>query len=180
MQLKPLICAALLGAVCIFVPTADAHTLRWARSQDASTLDPHAGNTGTNNALLHAIYEPLVVRNAEGALAPALAVSWRMLPDQPTVWELKLRPNVRFHDGSAFAADDVVFSLTRARTPTSDWRSILLGIDAVTAIDDLTVQVRTRSPDVLLAENLTNLFIMDREWAEAHDVAEHMSPSRRT
>jgi peptide/nickel transport system substrate-binding protein len=170
MQLKPLTCAILLAAALIAAPKADAHTLRWARSQDASTLDPHSGNTGTNNALLHAIYEPLVARNAEGVLTPALAVSWHVLKDQPTVWEFKLRPNVRFHDGRAFAADDVVFSLARARMPTSDWRSALAGIEAVTVIDDLTVHVRTRSPDALLPENLVNLFIMDREWAEAQGV----------
>jgi peptide/nickel transport system substrate-binding protein len=171
-QMTPLIRAAVLAAACLLAPAADAHTLRWARSQDASTLDPHSGNTGTNNALLHAIYETLVVRGEDGALAPALAVSWRVLPDQPTVWEFKLRPNVRFHDGSAFAADDVVFSLTRARAPTSDWRSVLLGIDAVTAIDELTVQIRSRAPDALLAENLVNLFMLDRGWAEAHGIAE--------
>lgn len=171
MQLKFFIRAALLAAVCIAASAAEAHTLRWARSQDASTLDPHASNTGANNALLHSIYEPLVVRNGEGKLSPALAVSWRVLPDDPAVWEFKLRPDVRFHDGSAFTADDVVFSLSRARMPASDWRSVLLGIDAVTAVDDLTVHIRTTSPDALLAENLTNLFIMDRGWAEAHGAA---------
>lgn len=179
MQLKPLICAVLLAAVALAASAANAHTLRWARAADASTLDPHAGNTGPNNALLHAIYEPLVMRSSEGKLSPALAVSWRILPDRPTVWEFKLRPNVRFHDGSAFAADDVAFSLARAGRPTSDWRSVMLDIEGVTVIDDLTIEIRTRSPDALLAENLVDLFIMDRGWAEAHGLAEPQNLKER-
>src|SRR5215813_8239175 len=100
--------------------TADARALKWARSGDALTLDPHAQNEGPTHNLMHLIYEPLVDRDTrDGSLMPALASSWTVTSD-PTVWEFKLRPNVRFHNGNPFGADDVVFSFARALQPTSD------------------------------------------------------------
>ncbi|WP_055037732.1 ABC transporter substrate-binding protein [Blastochloris viridis] len=162
--------------VCAASSDTDALTLRWARSQDATTLDPHVSNTGANNALLHSVYETLVIRDGDGVLVPALSVSWQVLPDDPTVWEFKLRPDVRFHDGSAFTAEDVVFSLARARAPGSDWRSVLLGIETVIAVDVLTVRIKTASPDALLIDNLSTLFMLDRGWSETHGVAEPQNP----
>jgi peptide/nickel transport system substrate-binding protein len=70
-------------------------------------------NTGTNFVLMHQMYETLVNRSADGKLEPTLALSWKMTSD-PSVWEFKLRPNVKFHDGTPFTAKDVVFSLNRA------------------------------------------------------------------
>ena len=82
--LLPALAAALLCA-----PPAQAETLRWARSTDASTLDPHALNNGPNHNLLHQIYEPLIIRTADGKLLPTLAMSWALTAD-PSVWELSL------------------------------------------------------------------------------------------
>src|SRR3712207_2317539 len=79
----------------------EARTLRWARSIDSTSLDPHAANTGPNILLAHQIYEPLILRQLDGWMVPALAVSWSLTND-PTVWEFKLRPNVKFHDGADF------------------------------------------------------------------------------
>ncbi len=160
--------AAALLTVAFSVP-ADAVTFKWARGQDATTLDPHAQNSGQNFGVLHQIYEPLVHRDQESKLVPALAVSWTITSD-PTVWEFKLRPNVKFHNGNAFNADDVVFSINRAKGDTSDMRGLLTSITAVEKVDDLTVRFKTNGPNPLLINNLTNLFIMDKEWSEANNV----------
>src|SRR5918997_3870559 len=100
-------------------------------------------------------------------MVPALATSWTLTSD-PSVWEFKLRPNVRFHDGAAFTAADVAFSIERARADTSDMRSLLSSVESVSVVDDLTVRIRTKGPDPLLPNNLTDIFIMDREWCETH------------
>src|SRR5215813_15129841 len=97
--------------------TADARALKWARSGDALTLDPHAQNEGPTHNVLHLVYEPLILRERTGKLLPTLAMSWRTTED-PSVWEFKLRQGVKFHNGNAFNADDVIFSLERARQPT--------------------------------------------------------------
>lgn len=157
--------ATALLAVAALDPPAEARTLRWARSIDATTLDPHAANTGPNLLLLHQIYEPLIIRQFDGKMTPALAASWALTRD-PNVWEFKLRSNTAFHDGSAFDADDVVFSLDRARSEASDMRSLLSSVERVTKVDAQTVRVRTRGPDPLLPNNLTDVLVMDRTWAE--------------
>jgi peptide/nickel transport system substrate-binding protein len=166
-----LLSGALIGATALTSIPVDAKTLRWARSQDATTLDPHSGNTGPNHVLAHNIYEPLVIRGFDGKLVGALAVSWRILPDNPTVWEFKLRPNVKFHNGAAMTADDVVFSMKRAMMPAADMKSLLVSVEDIVKVDDLTVQFRTKGPNPLLVNNLTNLFIMDKDWAEANNAA---------
>src|SRR5262245_11704908 len=108
-------CAVLVLAMA----AADARTLKWARTGDALTLDPHAQNEGATHNMLHQIYEPLIVRDYSGKIHPTLAVSWK-ITDDPTVWEFKLRQGVKFHNGNPFNADDAVFSLDRARQPTAD------------------------------------------------------------
>jgi peptide/nickel transport system substrate-binding protein len=171
MSLKKLFALTLLAATAFSTIAADARTVRWARSIDAQTLDPHAANIGPTSSLLHQIYEPLVIRGYDGALIPTLATEFRILPTSPNVWEVKLRPNVRFHNGAAFTADDVVFSMTRARAPTSDYRGLLTSITDVRRVDDLTVHIETRAPNPLLFQNLTNIFMMSRAWAESNNAA---------
>src|SRR5215207_2944872 len=88
--------ATLLTATALGASTVDARSIKWARSGDALTLDPHAQNEGPTSNLNRQIYEPLVERDRTGKLTPALALSWRITED-PSVWEFKLRPGVKFH-----------------------------------------------------------------------------------
>lgn len=161
--------AALMAATMFTAVTADARPVKWARSGDALTLDPHARNEGPTHTLNQHIYEALAQRNQKGELVPGLATSWRTLPNDPTVWEFKLRQNVKFHNGAAFTADDVVFSITRAMQPTSEMKGLLTTVDSVTKVDDFTVHIKTKGPSPLLVNNLTNTFIMDKEWTEANN-----------
>ena len=154
------------------VSSADARTVRWARSVDAQTLDPMSANIGPTTAVAHQIYEPLVHRGYDGKLVPTLAVEWRNLTDDPTVWEVKLRQGVKFHNGSDFTADDVVFSFDRARSPTSDFRGLITSIESVTKVDAHTVRIKTKAPNPLLFENLTNIFMMSKAWAEANNAVQ--------
>ncbi len=85
------------------------------------------------------------------------------------MWEFKLRQGVKFHNGNAFNADDVVFSLDRARQPTSDMKGLLTSIDSVSKVDDYTVHIKTKGPNPLLPNYLTNLYMMDKEWSEANN-----------
>jgi peptide/nickel transport system substrate-binding protein len=161
------VATAFLG-LAMAADAADARSLKWARTGDALTLDPHAQNEGPTHNLMHQIYEPLLIRDATGKVLPTLARSWAVTSD-PTVWEFKLRQGVKFHNGNAFTADDVVFSLERARQPTSDMKGLLSSIEKVSKIDDYTVHIKTKGPNPLLPNYLTNMFIMDKEWSEANN-----------
>lgn len=146
-----------------------ATTLHWARSSDVQTLDPHAYNHGVTNAFNHQIYETLVIRNDEGELVGSLATAWSNLADDPTIWEVSLREGVTFHDGTPLEADDVVFSIERAQSATSNMRGLVSSIASVEVVDPLTLRIHTNGVNPILFNNLINIFIMNREWAEAHD-----------
>ncbi len=155
-------------ALSLAVEVADAKPLRWARVQDALTLDPHSQNEGPTHNMSSQIYEALIIRLANGKLEPTLATSWKVTAD-PTVWEFKLRPNVKFHGGESFTADDVVFSIERALQPSSDMKGVIAHIDKVTKVDDLTVNIKTKGANPLLPDTLTNTRMMSKSWAEKNN-----------
>jgi len=160
--------AAALIALCLASTAGEARSLKWARTGDSLTLDPHAQNENPTHNMSHQIHEALLFRDAKGKIVPGLAVSWKVTAN-PTVWEFKLRQGVKFHNGNLFNADDVVFSLDRARQPTSDMRGALTSIESVTRVDDYTVHFKTQGPNPLLPSYLNNIFIMDKEWSEANN-----------
>jgi peptide/nickel transport system substrate-binding protein len=166
-----------LAAVCAAVAVggalggaADAKTLRWARTSEALTMDPHAQNEGPTTTFLHQIYEPLLNRDHTGAIVPALATGWAPSSSNPEVWVFTLRQGVTFHDGAAFTADDVVFSLNRAMDEESDFKELLSSVKEVRKVDDHTVEIVTNGPNPILPSNLTNMFMMDSGWAAANGV----------
>lgn len=93
------------------------------------------------------IYSRLIRQDETGAPAPELATEWSV-NDDGTEWTLKLREGVRFHDGSAFDAADVKYTLERINDPAleSPVASVLGMIDHVEVIDPLTVKIVLSSP----------------------------------
>ncbi|GGD30337.1 peptide ABC transporter substrate-binding protein [Sinisalibacter lacisalsi] len=163
----------MLGAAAVslaLTSAASAETLRWARVGDALTMDPHSQNEGPTHTLNHHIYETLVGRDVDGKLLPRLATEWGISEEDDSVWVFKIREGVTFHDGTAMTAEDVVFSLDRARTPPSGMAALHAAVEEVTAVDDTTVHVRMSGPAPLYVQNLTNTFIMSKAWAEANGV----------
>jgi peptide/nickel transport system substrate-binding protein len=100
---------------------------------------------------------------------PQLAVAWR--PVSRATWEFELRQGVRFHDGAPFTAEDVVFSIARARAEHSQYEGYFAHISDVRGVDAHTVHITTRAPDALLPDRLRKLFIMSKAWAEEHGMA---------
>jgi peptide/nickel transport system substrate-binding protein len=76
---------------------------------------------------------------------------------------------VRFHDGTPFTSEDVVFSLNRAMSKTSDVKDFVSLITAVEAVDDHTVRITTAAPNPILPDELNGIFMMSKNWAEQHD-----------
>ncbi|MGB7430878.1 MAG: ABC transporter substrate-binding protein [Ahrensia sp.] len=159
----------LAGLMATTSTIASAETLRWARAGDSLTMDPHSQNEGPTHALAQQIYEPLISPDMEAKAIPALATEWMVSPDNPNVWVFKLREGVKFHGGEDFTAEDVVFSFKRAKMESSDMKELLVTIKDIRAVDDFTVEMETEGPNPILPNNLTNLFIMDKGWAEAND-----------
>ena len=104
---------ALLAGCLTAFPLA-AKTLRMASAFDPQSMDPHALALQYHSRVISQVYESLVNRDRNFALEPSLALSWQHT--EPKRWRFKLRPGVKFHDGTPFTADDVVFSIERALT----------------------------------------------------------------
>jgi len=149
---------------------ATAETFRWATGTDPTTLDPHAAAVGANLSFLGNIYEGLVRRGKDMSLQPALAVRWEALGRDG--WRFHLRRDVRFHDGSAFDAEDVLFSYRRASGEGSDVRAWFATIERVEIRDSHTVDFLTRQPDPLFPSAINNWLIMDQGWSEANAVVQ--------
>ncbi len=160
--------AAVLLTICLAAGPLAAKTLRFASAFDPQSLDPHALALLYQTRVVSQIYESLVARDRNFAVEPALAVSWQQV--DPKRWRFKLRPNVKFHDGTPFTADDVVFSIQRALAKNSQRAFQLRGVLEARRVDDLTVDIILESPDALLPEKLIYVGIMSKAWSAAHDV----------
>ena len=162
-----LLAVAAAGALAVAGPAA-AKTLRIGAQADAGTMDPHAQNIQTTISVISWMYEALVTRDKSLAKAPQLATGWELLG--PNEWRFTLRPDVKFHDGSAFGADDVAMSIARAQADTSQYKGYVGNIAETRIVDDLTIDLVTAEPDPLLLDKLTQVFIMDKDWADANNV----------
>jgi len=147
-------------------PPAAAKTLRWAGRGDLQTTDPHSQNENLTNNINILVYEALIERDKKLALRPSLAESWQQT--SPTTWRFKLRAGVKFHDGTPFTADDVVFSYERARANTSQLRAYAIASGMPRKIDDLTVEFTTNGPNPIELEHVATINIMSRAWCEAN------------
>ncbi len=160
---------ALLGAaLALALAGAQAQTLRWASQGDAQTMDPHSQNESLTNQINGQVYEALIDRDRQLNLSPRLALSWQQTG--PQAWRVKLRPNVKFHDGTPFTADDVVFSLQRAKEPTSQLSVYAIALGTAVAVDPLTVDFRLDRVNPIFLQHLSTVQIMSRAWSEKHKV----------
>ena len=159
---------ALAGALAIApVSPASAKTFKWANAGDVSSMDPYYRNETFLLAFLENIYEPLVRRDQQLGLEAGLAVKWGNV--SPTVWFFDLRQGVKFHDGTPFTADDVVFSLERANSGGSNMKGYFTSMKEVRKVNDFRIEVETKYPDPLLASKWAGILIMSKAWAEKNN-----------
>jgi peptide/nickel transport system substrate-binding protein len=161
--------AALLGMALALGPDAGAKLFRHASQVDPGTMDPHALASLYNNRVLSQIYETLVERDESFRPGPRLALSWAPL-DGGKGWRFKLRPGVKFHDGTPFGADDVVFSVKRGLDALSAYKTALPNVSGARKVDELTVDILTTQPTPVLPLSLVNFRIMSKAWCEKHGV----------
>ena len=147
-----------------------AATLRWANDGDANSMDPYTRQETFLLTFTQNFYDPLVRRDRQLKVEPALAERWEQ-PD-PLTWRFHLRHGVKFQGGEAFTADDVVFSYKRASGPGSQINSYFQAVKEVKKIDDYTVDFITRLPDPIFLEEITQWGIMSKAWSEAHNATE--------
>ena len=148
-------------------PAASAQELTIALASEPTSIDPHFHNLTPNNALARQMFDRLIMPDAKQALEPGLATSWKPIDD--TTWEFKLREGVKFHDGSAFTADDVICTFERAPNvegSPSSFSTFTAG-KTVVKVDDYTIHVKTDGPYPLMANDLMTFSIISCEHKDA-------------
>jgi peptide/nickel transport system substrate-binding protein len=157
----------LAGLACMAAPAALAADLVvGARTELA--MDPHAQWLDTNTSYYNHIYGSLVRIDEKSAIVADLAESWKVISD--TEWQFNLRRGVKFHDGSALDAADVVASFGRARslpTATSPYTGAIATVKEVRAVDAQTISITTTRPDPVLLHAIANIQIIPSELAGA-------------
>lgn len=144
----------------------DTHELKIGLAADVSSLDPHYLNVASNVAFSSHVFDALVNIDANGKLVPGLARSWHAV--DATHWIFTLRRGVKFHDGSDFTAEDVIFSLDRPATITNSpgpFSNYTKQIVAKRIIDPYTVELTTAAPYGPLALDVSTIFMVSKKAA---------------
>jgi peptide/nickel transport system substrate-binding protein len=149
-------------------PVEEARPLIIAVAADADALDPQLHNALSSRMVYSNIFDNLVLRDAEGNPNEGLALSWTPISD--TVWEIKLREGVTFHNGEPFTGEDVKFWFDRMLDPETEMQSFFRSrfelVSGVEVVDDHTVHINTKEPFPILPSRLTEVYIVPHEYFE--------------
>ncbi|MCQ8782073.1 ABC transporter substrate-binding protein [Mangrovibrevibacter kandeliae] len=164
MTARPALLIATLLAGSTLATAAGAADLTIGLKSEPTSMDPQFHNLATNTQVLENIFEGLTKQDAVQRLQPGLATTWEAVDD--TTWRFTLRDGVKFQNGSAFTARDVLYTLCRPplveNSPSS--YTIYTGdiVDA-SAADDHTVIIKTEAANPLLPTNMASLPILSAD-----------------
>ncbi|MDF2597636.1 MAG: extracellular solute-binding protein family 5 [Methylobacterium brachiatum] len=167
------------GAVAAFaltaLPVQAANVFRFAFQGDIKSLDPYSLKESFTIGMHGAVYESLITRDKDLKLAPQLAESWET--PEPTRWRFHLRKGVKFHDGSPFTADDVIFSAQRVRAPGSNFQTNVPGDAEFVKVDDYTVDMLLKKPNPIAVYQFSGWYIMSKSWSEKNNATQPTPPT---
>lgn len=139
-------------------------------ASDTATADPYMDSSTQLKLVANMTFRSLTsFDQPTGVLSPELATEWSANTDS-TVWTFKLRHDVKFHDGTDFNADDVLFSLERAtdgdqvKVPASTVAAVY---ESAKAIDPYTIEITLSSPCVDFPYVMADLFIYSKDAFDA-------------
>ena len=154
------------SAIALLASMASAQNdITVAIQLEPPNLDPTGGAAQAIDSVLYSnVFEGLTRFEGDGAVVPGLAKSWD-ISDDGTVYTFNLNSGVSFHDGTDMDAEDVKFSLDRARAEdsTNAQKRLFSGITDVTVVDPMTVKVTLDQPN--------GSFLFNMAWGDAVIVA---------
>jgi len=148
-----------------------AAELRVGLAADVTSMDPHFLNLQPNANIAWHVFDALTHVDEDARLIPGLAVSWRAI--NPLTWEFRLRRGVKFHDGTDFTAEDVVFSIERTlKVPNGQFRTFTRRIVAKEIVDPHTLRLKTATAYAMVPYDLDSVFIVSKKAAKAATAAD--------
>jgi peptide/nickel transport system substrate-binding protein len=160
--------AGLIGALALTASMGLAYAksdIIVAMQLEPPHLDPTSAAAGAIDSVLYSnVFEGLTRFGPDGSVNPGLAKSWTISDDGKT-YTFTLHEGVKFHDGTDMNAEDVKFSLDRARADDSQnaQKALFAGIESVEVVDPLTVKVILEAPN--------GSFLFNMAWGDAVIVA---------
>jgi peptide/nickel transport system substrate-binding protein len=156
--------AAVLAFSLAAMPTVRAQSLTMGVGAPVTSIDPHYHQLSPNTAVAHMVFSALTTTDSHARVIPDLAESWKAVDE--TTWEFRLRPGVRFHNGSEFTAEDVAFTFQRVPNVPNSPSSYAIytrPIREVQVVDSHTLRLKTSVPYPLMPTDLASVMILDRE-----------------
>ena len=163
MSIRKILLAA--AAATLLAAPASAATFRYDFQGDLNALDPYTLNETFTLGALGNVMEGLTKRDKDLKIIPGLAERWET-SDDGRRWRFYLRRNVKFHDGSPFTADDVIFSAERAQAEGSQVKSRLPDKFKIEKVDDHTVDFVMPEPNPILHYEWDTWYIFSKPWAD--------------
>ncbi|WP_421998579.1 ABC transporter substrate-binding protein [Reyranella sp.] len=128
-------------------------------------------------SLCYQTWDPLIARDSDDKLIPALAEKWEAI--SPTQWRFHLRKGVKFHDGTPFTAADAKFTIDYVIDPKTVYarKTRIAGVVGTEVVDDYTIDIKTAKPAPLLLRGLADIPIESKAHTEKVGFAEaHKKP----
>src|SRR5690606_6286601 len=157
--------AALLSSSALTALAADVVI---GRANEPSAIDPQFSRTGNNQMTADNMFETLLFTDENLQMHPHLATEWTNI--DPLTWEVSIRSDVTFHDGSPFTVDDVIFSLDRTdKVPNSPapFTDMVSSVEKLEKIDDHKFRIITKTPNPALMEQVGRVFMISKKAAES-------------
>lgn len=153
---------------------AEKDSISVAVASPPRTMNPHGSDADCNLSVMANIFEGLLYRDSAGTLMPGLATSWDRIADM--TWQFTLRKGVKFHNGNDFTWEDVKYTYNRLKEPYPVSEFLAFGgmIESVEIVGDdpWTIDIKTTIPVPYFAQNLHQVFIMDKESTESRSIGE--------
>ena len=166
-MVRAALAAAAVWLVASLAPPAAAQELRIAIATEQTSLDPLFRLVGPDEQIARHFFDSLILQDDRQRLTPGLALSWRAVDDR--TWEFRLRPNVRFADGSLFTARDVAATVHRAvslKNSIGGYGIYTRQITDAEIVDDLTIRLHTAEPHPTMPFDLSPVWIVSHKVAD--------------
>ena len=131
---------------------------------EPSSLDPHVSKVIWDQFVAYAMFDRLVKYDEKMRVVRSLAEGWSN-PD-PLTWEVKIRENVKFHNGEPLTTDDVIYSFDRIIEMQTGYYGAFADIDYYEKIDDYNLRIVTKIPYNFVTQ-FNNIFIVPKDYLEA-------------
>ena len=164
LSLRVLLAAALATSGIASSGLAFAQEFKLAMSSPPTSMDPHFYNLFPNLNVSDHIFETMVKMDEDSHVVPGIAQSWTMINN--LTWEFKLRPGLKFHDGSDLTTEDIVWSIDRTSTIVGSPGKFDVYTKAIInkkIIDATTIRFTTKEPYPLLLADLTSIYIVSKK-----------------